>query len=590
MTREVIARRLGSRWCCAWQVVLTLFVLGLIFSVSWNPVSGVGGYLNAIAIELAADAIAAAVVGVASITVLRSRYVKTQPVIVVVLVWILIAVVRGLAMFYFVPNDPARVMNSNVTIPIWALVVIYLFAAYDETRSHAVQLGVANAGLRSIQDDTQALLSKERQRLVVAVQEGITAEIAQLKQHVAVLARPGAEGQLSELADRVAAYSVDVVRETSHQLRGSGDVVVRDDARTGAGSVRKPSLFSAYLRARQPIWIPMALIISKGVSVWILRWDPAPLRSQPIAFGLMVLIMWGGRRLIERFVKRPSWSEIVLSSALVLATAGAVVWAFGATRVGGSSRDVIPLPTVGLYIVGIFIAARLFAAVQQRWNDLSRELEAVNAQITEANARLSEDLAVTREQLADVLHGPVQGRLAAASMVLRLYADAGEEGREVDYATTVATAVELLDRALVDLSQLGRISEPRWTDVSSGFEQIKQMWSGLVAVRWTINDHWTRSQGLVDGIVDLVSEVVTNASRHADARSVTIAVLGRDARSVMIEAVDDGCGPKSDVRAGKGLSAVAKFNGSWSIERRPDGMTRVELVLQDVNPLPAATV
>lgn len=580
MTRDIIARRLGSRWCCAWQVVLTLFVLGLLFSASWSQGEGLAGYLDSVGRELLADAVASLVVMLAAATVLRSRNERTQRVVVVVLVWVGIALVRGLVMAALAPNDLVRITNSNVTIPIWALVVIYLFAAYDETRTRAAELGVANSSLLEVQNDTQATLMAERQRLVAAVQDGISAEIEQLKNHVAVLAQPGSEGELSDLADRVAAYSSDVVRETSHQLRRPDDAVLGVALLPGVAHVRKTSLFSAYLRARQPIWIPMALIISKGVSVWLFRWDSAPFRSQPVAFGLMVIAMWSGRALIERFLRRPAIVEFVASTTLIVVTAGIVMWGFAATRGDVSGSQIIPLPTVGLYIVGIFLAARLLAAVQLRWNAVSGELEQVNRQLAEANAQLRDQLAETRERLADVLHGPVQGRLAAASMALRLYADARNEGRSVDYAATVATTVELLDRALIDLGQLGRPSEGRWRDVQSGVAHISQMWAPLVDVTWRVEDEWQRSGLTVDRIVHLVDELVTNSSRHADARSIDITIHGIDPVTVSVTAIDDGSGPTTDLVVGSGLGSVSRFGGTWSMDRLDDETTRVSLLLR----------
>jgi hypothetical protein len=166
-------------------------------------------------------------------------------------------------------------------------------------------------------------------------------------------------------------------------------------------------------------------------------------------------------------------------------------------------------------------------------------------------------------------------------MALRLFADARREGRAVDPADTIAITTTLLDRALGDIGQLGRVSSPRWTDIDSGLEHVRQMWSGLVAISWSIDGAEPRSQPMVDDVVEFASELVTNASRHGDARRVDIAIRGLDVGTVELVSVDDGRGPVGSPTAGAGLGALGRRGGSWEIARDAEQRTRVRVLLRE---------
>jgi signal transduction histidine kinase len=72
-------------------------------------------------------------------------------------------------------------------------------------------------------------------------------------------------------------------------------------------------------------------------------------------------------------------------------------------------------------------------------------------------------------------------------------------------------------------------------------------------------------------------EAVTNAARHADARTCTLRIsLDRD---LELEVTDDGRGVPSDYRAGVGLASMreraAELGGTFRVEPAPGHGTRV---------------
>jgi two-component system NarL family sensor kinase len=82
-------------------------------------------------------------------------------------------------------------------------------------------------------------------------------------------------------------------------------------------------------------------------------------------------------------------------------------------------------------------------------------------------------------------------------------------------------------------------------------------------------------------------EAVTNVVRHAEATDCRVRIEASDA--LMVEVVDDGRGVPADVVPGIGLESIRaradELGGSWRIERRAEGGTRILARL----PLPGAS-
>ena len=577
MNVDTIARRLGSRWCCAWQVGATLVVMGLVLSAGLRLGLGWPSYLRSTAVELAADAVGAVVLLVAAMTVLHTRDTRVQPVWLVVAVWICVAAARLVCSILISPDPIGATITFNVAIPVWALVVIYLFATMDEGRSGAREIAEANAELIEIQEHTQDLLEQEERRLIEAVQGRMAAEVAGLRESVRAAALSGASASITALADRVADYSTRVVRSTSHRLREPDVALLGAGLRPGSAQVPWPSLFDVYMRARQPIVLPVAVIAMRGFVGSLLRWDPSTLRVQALIFTCLLAAAWAGRAIIDRVAARPSARELILSSGLVVLLAIMAVWGFALARAQSPANPaLIPLPAIGVFVVGVFVLGRLVSGVNLRWARVTEELAEVNSALADANRELTHELAQVRERLADVLHGPVQGRLAAASMALRLYADAQASGREGDLPATLHTTTLLLDRAIQDLQQIGQRTDPQWPSVDAGLDHVAQTWAGLVTVTWSVVDAGVLSAASRALVVATAGELVTNASRHADARHVELRVRAAG-NLVEIDATNDGRPPRGTPEPGAGLGMLARHDGTWAIERGADDRTRVRV-------------
>ncbi|MFM1965910.1 MAG: hypothetical protein RL134_1635 [Actinomycetota bacterium] len=561
---RTIADRVGSRWCCSWQVALALVALGVVVTTGWGTTRGgltVGEYLLA---ELLADTAGGGVLLLASVTVMRHRNRRTVPLALVIAVWAAVGLARGIVLAQFYLEGVEQILSATLSLTAWALLVIYLAATFAEERSRTRRLQQANAELLLVRGSMEELLQEERSRLVEAVRQAVAPEITRLRQLVMVLDRPADTQAITALADRVAAYSTDVVRETSMRLRHDDDVSLPTTPDVDRAA-RAPGVLRSYATARQPIVIPMALIAIKAVSVWASQDDPSA-----ALWGFLGLVSVAGlaimvRAVADRFFRRPSVSELVSTTALIAAVALALMEIFDWARAGAVGPTYVPLAMIGFFVFAVLAAGRLAVGMEWRWANQTEEWKRVNDDLEQANRHLRDEVHAAREQLAGILHGPVQGRLAAASMALRMYVAAREAGDPGDLSATVAMATTLLDRARADIDRLGVPESPDAITFEEGVARISRNWSGLLEIDADIHDPWQRPPDVMAGCLDLIAELVTNASRHGDARHVSLRVVGLDERRLRIEAVDDGSGPTEHVREGQGLAGVRRWHGEWEI-------------------------
>lgn len=181
-----------------------------------------------------------------------------------------------------------------------------------------------------------------------------------------------------------------------------------------------------------------------------------------------------------------------------------------------------------------------------------RRLEQANAALDRERQRRVEILAESTRldrDVAEALHRTVQGRLAAAVVMLRL----GE--RSSAWAQIVAMATvevpELLGRMGGDKPATSLVTDPP---------------IGLAIVEVGELD---LEPDMLEDVRSALGEIAANARRHGRASSLVIYAEQRDQRWRLV-CEDDGCGPADDARPGLGSrlldETVARHGGSWRME------------------------
>lgn len=257
-----------------------------------------------------------------------------------------------------------------------------------------------------------------------------------------------------------------------------------------------------------------------------------------------------GRNLAGAWRVVGEWSLISVAAVLGIGVPATILglfpddiveWVFMAFRM--SYRYLLPgLAVVASY--GLVVVAR-------------RRLELANSALDQERQRRGEILAESQRadrDVAEALHRTVQGRLAAAVVMLRL----GE--RDDAWAQIVAMATVEVPELLGRLGGSG----PTGSLVDDPPIGLR-----VVQVGDVITD-----QPMLEDLRSVLGEVAVNARRHGGAAALVISVeQGPSGWRIVCE--DDGEGVPEGFTPGLGSrlldETVARYDGSWTIESTPRG-------------------
>ena len=188
------------------------------------------------------------------------------------------------------------------------------------------------------------------------------------------------------------------------------------------------------------------------------------------------------------------------------------------------------------------------------------------------NAQVNLELARITRKWAQHIHGNVQSRLHAYSLVL-------EQAQLREDADGVERAIEEIRRTLLDLNaeQNQIYSESLEKEVAS----ICELWDGIVSFNLIIEPSL---KDLLDpkvaDITKSVSEAITNAVRHGSAENIDIEIYKRN-EILILKVQDDGMG-FSEVKPGLGSSVFdSATEGNWNLVR--DAFNRKTILTLQIN-------
>jgi signal transduction histidine kinase len=201
-------------------------------------------------------------------------------------------------------------------------------------------------------------------------------------------------------------------------------------------------------------------------------------------------------------------------------------------------------------------------------DERARDLQQSLSRLQESHRRtLAEADALDRE-ISETLHRTVQGRLSAASLMIRL--DRRAEAEAVIDGIVEETLPELMAslRRPMTLPTHAQPS-PTPTGTSGPLEHY-----GLAVtdeVDWDAITYL--SPVMAEALRRSLSENLANAARHGHA-SVACVTSTVSADSVIVSCRDDGTGPSQDATSGLGSrihdEVAMTYSGSWSLDRDGD--------------------
>jgi signal transduction histidine kinase len=250
-----------------------------------------------------------------------------------------------------------------------------------------------------------------------------------------------------------------------------------------------------------------------------------------------------------------------------------------------SPRPKSPLLVVGLCLVAI-LAGMTASAMSRAISGLRRASENIaeqNRLIAEASTQLEVSTAQLREQVAQMLHGPVQGRLAAIALSLRLFVDGHHNGHAVSGDATFRRCRALLGQVIVDIEAIMNGGALDQESIEARVDHLANRWSGLIEVSYRMSPDALAaietSPALPSHVMSVIEEAINNAVSHGRARSMSITVSAGPDNEIRVEAGDDGQSLVGEVVPGMGLRSIEGIGGVWSLRSASGGGVQFTVTL-----------
>jgi signal transduction histidine kinase len=434
-----------------------------------------------------------------------------------------------------------------------------------------MQLGAAS---QRFAEDQRLLLADALDAMVIPVLEQLAEEAEELNR--------ASQSDLEPLQARVAFYSETIVRSLSREVSGITPQWPEPMPAKEPGigfTVR--GLLDLLMAARVRI-LPSAAFM--GVVLWT-QVVPSCLPRDALALASCTIVAAIGH-LMCRLVSTCSLRGAGFVNILVYPAIGAsFAWSARTPIVAceweGSNPQLLAAVSIGVTCLALismaFEVSGRSRADASKLASRSRVGEAMAAELDRAGERL-------RDQVSLVLHGSVQSRLTAVALALRVHMDEVRAGGHPDQRQLLVRVTVLLELAVADVQSVFA-EEPPPASLETRMKALRGQWLGLLDITWGESPRAAEVLGAdpecAAWVFEILGEAITNASRHGKAGSVhlRIDVDHETGTMLVISATDDGIGPPADLREGLGTERVRARGGSWVLESRIEGGSRMTVTL-----------
>jgi signal transduction histidine kinase len=230
-------------------------------------------------------------------------------------------------------------------------------------------------------------------------------------------------------------------------------------------------------------------------------------------------------------------------------------------------------------LAGIILASFIVTIVMARRKTIE--------DLVEMNKKLQVDLdwmdnrsRELRKELASILHGPLQGRIAGVALALRIIA-ADEEATEDEKNKKLDDIEKLLESVMHDVQELFKIEKTKVEpSIVMKLINLRRSWDGIAVVKWTIEPHVfaVLSASYFKTISEILYEAVSNSVRHGGATGVSIA-FNADDKNIILTIKDDGKGVSTSPIPGAGLHKFSEYGATYSFDRAVEEGAKLNVLL-----------
>lgn len=524
------------------------------------------------------------VLWLASRTVLRNRSSRAARPWLVVVVWLVADVFRGLgaAGLGVVPLSPVTVAANTAFSVLWTGIFTYLLASSQFFRERSRQMADVIDETARYDERKESMLHQERARLLLTVQDELLPSLVALREDLAVL--PDADDRRSwlMLAERVGGLILERVRSVSRAAGLAGDSPDRDREETQSSPSRWRAVLDDAMTADVSVSLSLVLFLSGGLLILIPR-----VGSVGYAFlgcvavcslPLLMLGRWVVGRIGVGWRRATALPIVFLVVALLVGRLSS--WFPGSLQVDSS---VALEGAIAAFATLTGVVASLVRQHQRRWEaTYAAQVDALQ-RFEAMRSDLDREHLIIQRQMSHLLHGPVQGNLAALTLALRVHAALPEKEFRAGRAVVAERALRLVDTSLDTLREI--LDEPEMAPVSvvGDLDLLTRAWRGLIAIDVSVSpqarDVTALNPDLARTTLRIVEEGITNASRHGDARHVNVRIALTNDEQLEVLLDNDGRSLAPNFHAGYGLASIDAAGGHWSLGATPRGHTRLTAVV-----------
>ena len=477
--------------------------------------------------------------------------------------------------------QPFRTSGLVLTILITVLsmgVATYGVSMFLGRREQLRHIEVACEELRRVQEDASAFARDQRSALVQTIDTVVSPELQRLRLQAVQLDDEPSLASVQYLQNAVSSYSSDVVRTLSREIAGGHS----GSNRSSSSSPRAETPFQEFLLVLSAAKLGMPLILLMAALLTLAQFRGRCIPELAIALAVFLAI-----ETVFWLIGGMTWLQgRGLSFVWLVASACAGFLVFKVLLAGSSQRcqwsaSGIPF-SVG--IVFAFASLLALAAVIQATNETREAIAALsraNQLMAEATRLLRADGVLSRDQISQLLHGPVQGRLAAIAMALQIHLSEVQSGNSPSIKGLRERVTVLFDEASTELHHIIERTAVASEGLFEVVERQRNQWRGLLVITTECSDSaaefLARASRLSVLAGECAEEAITNASRHGRARRVHVRVLVDDLEGpgLVLLVEDDGIGVPANIEPGFGLSRVALLGESWRLEPMWTGGSRL---------------
>ena len=571
MILDEIVERITGRWAASFKAWAYLSAIGSLGTISRTYTLLDITHKQSILMALAVFIISSPFYLLLSSTLLRKRYTEQLSLARVfsfyIIFWLTVAATEIILTVYVLHKT--AYLGPQLFAPLFPditglIASSYLLAEFEKNRQDIGRLAFAQSTLTKTAQESHDQVIAERSELISAIQNSVFYQLDALKKQFSSIRLGSKQNELQALASELEEYSTNTIRSLSHEMAKDTDTRQPIDRLSFIGSKKiKPFTASIAPLISFKLSIVTLLVVGSfhelslnGIRGFIFQ----------IVLTLPLLpILFVGEKLTRRY----SGENLLKGSSAFLLTIFfcgylTFITAFWLDLNNFHLRNEYSFSVfAGRSLASVVVTSMIVTIVEARRRTLS-ELVAMNEKLQVNLEWMDNRSRELRREIASILHGPLQGRIAGVVMSLRLL-DSNSESSESEKVRRLQEIEELLSTVISDVQELFKVGthEPE-ASIIIKLINLRRSWDGIAVISWSVQPEVFAAVPSVsfNALSEVLYEAVSNSVRHGGATSINI-IFEVDPKLLTLTVSDNGAGIKEDLTPGSGLHKITEVGGTY---------------------------